>query len=910
MAHSLYPLVSFNAGEWSPAMDSRIDLPNYRKACRQLRNMIPLKQGGATRRPGTEYVADGNAAADGGSLAVSRLAKFQYAPGTTFILEFGDRGVRFFSNGQQEQASPVPAWASGANYPAGSFVANGAAPNVFYLYNGPLLGSTTAPGSDPTHWRHQFAYEVPVPYKATISPTDYWGAEVFKLQMLQVNDVVYIVHPDYPVHKITRFSDTNWVSQEVQFLVPPLLDENFTDTTIAASATTGTGITLTATAPAWAAATSYQPGNSVLQGGVIYNCQLAHTSTASFTADFAAGDWSAVVIFQAGHVNSYWQLAYNRTASFIEVDATGTGPYTLPAGNSSPLALIGTWSVKTYGTWSADIAIQASYDGGKTYQVISILTSRSDFNADETGSESVQALYRLNISNTVAAASTTVPRVVLSADNQFVYGLVQITAVADDYHATATVITPLYATTATTFWSEGAWSDVRGYPRAITVFQERVWYAGTTFQPQRIWATQTDDIENFARYDQSQATYGLAFDLNAPGRGPIQWLAAQTDLFAGLAGAEWIISAGPVGTAITATQILAQEHSVNGSAPYLPAEIIGNACFYVQRKGQTFQQMLFSVFTNKYMSQDMQLLAQHLPAAGLKQFDYQQQFQNQSILWAVCGDGSLISLTYAMDQDVFGWAKHTTGEGTDPGFISVQVIYGANGRDDEVWVSTIRGTNRFCTIERIHPIDWQTFNAGQPQLNKAVYSDCSITRPTQGGFPGSFPSYLFGRTACAMIVPLSGAGAWSAEGLTIESSGTNKGWVTIPNYVAAPGDTVIAGLSVNWKVQPMRLDIDPLAGAKPAVKKAIQKLYPRMLNSIGGNWATKEGDIIPLPNYPITQNSGMPPPFTPNVPLEVELDVGGLMQYADDPVFLIQGTAPLPFTLLGITIKYDLGGST
>lgn len=898
MPHALNPLVCLNAGEFAPAMDSRIDLPTYRKACRKLRNMVPMKQGGATRRPGSQYIANGQSAQDGTSPAVSRLEKFQYAPGTTFILEFCDGGIRFYSNGAQEQVSSPQPWATGTAYPDGSFATDG--PTTYYLYNGPLTPSTVTPSADPSHWRAQTAYEVPAPYSATnFTAPNYWASDVFVLQTKQINDVVYIVHPNFPVWKLIRYSDSNWVMQQVQFLTPALLNENVTDITLTSGATTGT-TSLTATAPAWVTATSYVPGNAVTSGAFIYVCLLAHTSGV-FATDFANGDWKLTTLFLPGHTGSYWQLAYNRPSSNV--------PYALTAnGTSATLQLVGTWEVQTYGTWTADISIQASYDNGVTWQVITTLTSRNDANYDITGQDISGGIYRLVITNWVAATSATPPRVVLTADNQFVYGLVQITTVAPlfPYNAAVKVIIPLFSTNPTQYWSEGAWSNVRGYPATVTIFQERAWYAATEFQPQRIWATQTDDLENFALVDQSEATYGMAFDLNAPGRGPIQWLSAQTDLFAGLAGAEWVITSGQQSAPITPTQVIALEHSVNGSTPNLPGLIIGNACFYVQRKGAAFQQMLFSVFTNKYMSQDMQVLAQHLTAAGVKQFDFQQQFQNQSVLWAVCGDGTLISLTYAMDQEVFGWAKHTTGDGSDVGFLSVQVIYGAAGQDDEVWVTVLRAGNKFCTIERLNSVDWQVEAVGQPDLRDAVYADCSVkvTSPGSNVIPG-LPTFLAGRAAVAGIVPVAGGGMFGIDGLTV----ANDGSVTIPNYTPAVGDVVIIGLPILWTVQPMRLDVLAGGAQVPALRKAISKLYLRLLNSIGGDWATKEGDVIPLPAYPITQNSGNPPPFVPNVPVEVELDVGGLMQYANDPVFIIQGSKPLPFQILGITVKSDVGGA-
>ena len=898
MSHTLNPLISFTAGEWSPDMSSRLDLPNYRKACRRLRNMVPTKQGGATRRPGTVFIADGKGADNGSATpAVSRLEKFQFAPGKTFELEFCDKGIRFYLNGQQISQTSATAWVNGSTYGHGNFVQSPANTLVYYaLYLVPTV-STTDPSADPTNWRQQTIYEVPSPYSATnFTAPNYWAADVFILQTKQINDVVYVVHPLFPVYKLTRFTDVIWTMVKVEFLTPAMLDQNVTDIYIGNTALTG-ATQLNANAPAWVTATYYQQNNAVNAASNLYKCLKPHTSGV-FATDLALGLWEKVVMFLPAHIGSYWQLSWNRPLSFVAYDIAANG-------SSSSLAIIGAWSVQTYGTWSADIVVEASYDNGVNWQVITSLSSRGDANYNLPGNDITGGLYRVTVSNFAVISSTTPPRVVLTANNQFVYGLVQITSIDSIYQAEALVIAPLYSTNNTTFWSEGAWSDLRGYPQAVTIFQERAFYGATQFQPQRVWGTQTDDIENFALVDQSQSAYGLAFDLNAPGRGPIQWLTAQTDLMVGLAGAEWIISSGQANVAITPTQVIAVEHSVNGSAPNLSGVIIGNACFYLQRKGCSFEQMLFSVFTNKYMSSDMQVLAQHLTASRVRQFDYQQQFQNQSLLWAVCGDGSLIALTYAMDQEVFGWSKHLTGEGVDFGFISVQVIYGAPGQDDEVWVATQRSGQTHSTIERVNPKDWQTENQGQPNLLDAVFADCAtiFTSPASE-VVGSMPAVLEGRTVVASITPASGSGAWSVGNLTVVG-----GEVDIPNYQPQPGDVVVMGLPIQWYVQPMALDVDGRMGPIPSVTKAIRKLFLRVVNSLGGGWSTRQGDFIALQWNSPTQDPLLPPALSPNVPIELEIDVAGLMQYDEDPQFSIQGSDSLPFTLLGIVVVMDVGGN-
>lgn len=53
-------ILSMNAGEFSPKIDSRSDTEKYASGCRKLENMIPLKFGSAERRPGTQLIVISN----------------------------------------------------------------------------------------------------------------------------------------------------------------------------------------------------------------------------------------------------------------------------------------------------------------------------------------------------------------------------------------------------------------------------------------------------------------------------------------------------------------------------------------------------------------------------------------------------------------------------------------------------------------------------------------------------------------------------------------------------------------------------------------------------------------------------------------------------------------------------------
>lgn len=87
---------SFNAGEFSPSIYGRVDLEKYNNGCITMKNFIPIPQGGATRRPGFEYIA--NAKNDGQKV---RLIPFQFSDEQSYIVECGIDYLRYFKDGGQ-----------------------------------------------------------------------------------------------------------------------------------------------------------------------------------------------------------------------------------------------------------------------------------------------------------------------------------------------------------------------------------------------------------------------------------------------------------------------------------------------------------------------------------------------------------------------------------------------------------------------------------------------------------------------------------------------------------------------------------------------------------------------------------------------------------------------------------------
>jgi len=226
MSKQSYLLYSFNAGELSPLLDARIDQNKYLAGCRTLQNMIPLIHGGATRRPGTEYI---NGAIS--NSAASRLIPFQHSVSVRYMLEFGNQVIRVYKDGAQ-------------------------------LYSGGNV------------------YEISTPYLT---------ADLRELKFEQSADIMYITHPEYEPRLLARTADTTWTLTMMTHKKGPFLDQNTDeDLTITPSATTGS-ITLTASddlfdeehAPAGATATDASNNGALFRISHITEEREIYTSHAA-----------------------------------------------------------------------------------------------------------------------------------------------------------------------------------------------------------------------------------------------------------------------------------------------------------------------------------------------------------------------------------------------------------------------------------------------------------------------------------------------------------------------------------------------------------------------------------------------------------------------------------------------------
>lgn len=94
---------SFNSGEVSPLLAGRVDVEKYSTSCAKLQNFIPLVQGPACKRGGIRYIGEAKF-----HDKACILIPFRRSATENYILEFGDKYIRFWRDRGQIMSGGVP----------------------------------------------------------------------------------------------------------------------------------------------------------------------------------------------------------------------------------------------------------------------------------------------------------------------------------------------------------------------------------------------------------------------------------------------------------------------------------------------------------------------------------------------------------------------------------------------------------------------------------------------------------------------------------------------------------------------------------------------------------------------------------------------------------------------------------
>jgi hypothetical protein len=420
------------------------------------------------------------------------------------------------------------------------------------------------------------------------------------------------------------------------------------------------------------------------------------------------------------------------------------------------------------------------------------------------------------------------------------------------------------------------------FPTCSAFFQQRLVYASTQASPLTLWGSRPGYFDNFDVSNPTIDSDSFQFNLNAQQVNAIKHMlpmpgglvlfsdAGVSQLTGGSASAS-----NPLAVTPSSAVIVPQTYFGCGDPKPIA---IGYQILYVQSEGSFIRELTYNFFVNIYTGVDVSVLSSHLfYPRQIVEWAYQDS--PNKVVWAVRDDGVLLSLTYLKEQEVQGWARHTT----NGSFESVATV--REGNEDAVYFVVNRNGVRM--IERL---------AGRVYtgISDAWCLDSALSTIPGGSQVGSISlPHLVGQSVYAL-----------ADGVvqgpfTVPSGGT----VTL----TTPATNIVAGLAFTPQLQTLYLDVGEQGGTIQGKRKKISAMSVRVKDTAGLSMGTTFGTLTPF-----TAGLSSTDPLQPSLPGLYTGDQRIVM----DPIYsvvgqmCVQAGVGVPATVLAVIPEITLGDSS
>lgn len=920
---------SFAAGELSPKMHGRYDTEIYKQGTKTMKNFVPLLQGPAKRRPGTYYAADATTNTSDGS----RLIPFYFGEEDSYVLEFSNGKIRFFSQ------------------------------------NGQLMTATNAAN----------------PYEKT--STGITEAQTKTFDFTQSADVIYIVHPDFKPKQLARTIEaTNalraadnsvWTLTEVDFTDGPWDDVN-TDNTKLVKVTavtssdyawadvdgvgvdttanrftlfghglmngmkirfpSGTGLTAgnlvtadsssssetpfpsctTNTDPSSLDGTEYYIVNAQASsfqiasdaGGSPLEFKLSKLnnlridsvtiqnggsgySAGSLTAESSTGGsaFAATYTVSGGAINAINITNNGRNygnATIKISDTAGTGAVLIP--------VIGDASVVE---WTGKLDLQKKVIAKD--KDCTITASGHTFDADDD-----ERLIRVNVFAGSEAEKTKGIRWTWFKVTAVASGGASLTATSQGEVGIVDVNTRE--------WRMGILGGDNKWPSCVQIHQQRLVVGSSTQYPTTVWLSESGDFHSFAPDSKIGISTGAADSIGQTIMGEqildsnaisltidsdtvdeIYWIAEGKKLALGTSGGVFNLYGSENNYTITPTNFSIIRDTSWEAADIKPVRI-GNAMVYVQFNKRKLRVLTFSGEDVQYESREISYQADELVGKEVKEIVYQKQ--PHSLTWCRFDDGTLATLSFEDTIEVVGWGRHEIAgvNGTETaGVWSVQhgevesmAVIPYDGRD-QLWMIIRRNING-SNVRYVEYLE-KFYEPTETTQDLAHFVDCGLEKQAATAFTTANFLHLKGEE-----LRILGDGAIQPNATVNSTSGV----LTINASVKK----LIAGLPYNSELvcltPKQAVDGSLFVVGRDRVVKAHMLLHDTLGVKIGlSSQSTSDLEEI---IFRLTQDdlNTMVPLFTGNKTANI------LSRSLDEEQIKIVCDQPFPMTLVALVSEHEM----
>lgn len=411
------------------------------------------------------------------------------------------------------------------------------------------------------------------------------------------------------------------------------------------------------------------------------------------------------------------------------------------------------------------------------------------------------------------------------------------------------------------------------YPSQVFFHQQRLGFAATANRPITFWLSRTGDFESMASSVPPKDDDAIEVTLAATQANRIVWLQPDRNALAfGTEGSEWTLQSSE-GVVLTPSTVSFQLQTTNGGEGTVSALSVGGGVLYVQRGSGAVREFAYNYSADKYLGQDLTILARHIiKDRDITAWAYQQE--PYSTLWCVLSDGTFAGLTYMKEQDVIGWHRHTT----DGSILDVAVIPGTP--DDQVWFLVRRAGGVF--VERLESF----FDSDN--LDDAFFLDSSLHYSGEAVDTFSGLGHLSGRTVQVF------ADGGTIDGLTVSAGGELK--------LKSPAKSVHIGLPYTSRVIPNLPEVQTQQGWTLMHNRKISAVRVRTYRSMSF-LAGIAGNLSPIVDRHIRGGAfSVRPFFSDGTDLNMET-CGG---WSSESPLVFEVSSATPLTILAIVTTMDI----
>jgi hypothetical protein len=322
------------------------------------------------------------------------------------------------------------------------------------------------------------------------------------------------------------------------------------------------------------------------------------------------------------------------------------------------------WDFAITGTWVGTLTQQRSFDGADTgfADTGTTHTINASGSVNPSTPEYDNQIFWMRYIFKTGEYTSGTANLALTYPGFSSGGVCRITGFTSATSVSAELLDDFGDVAYTADWREGDWSDRRGWPEAVGLFDGRLWWA----RRDRFWGSESDDFYAFNLETEGDAG-SIQRSISAGGYGnQTQWIMGLQRLILGTNAAPMSCRSSSFDEPLTPTNITVKPASTTGAARVSPITV-GSRGIYVGADGRRIHELAYDVDAQDYLAKELNRIHEDLAdSVNPDLFDdafVELAFQNapEPYLWALKDDGMAANCLYNPSEEARGWFKVCTG---------------------------------------------------------------------------------------------------------------------------------------------------------------------------------------------------------------------------------------------------------